>query len=218
LHTIKHILARYTHFIWSVLEPLGSWGILVVAFMDSGAIGIPLDPVVAGYVYSHPVKIWLYVFMAAVGSALGSLIPYGIGRAGGELLLLKHVDRQRFERLRDRFENQEFFAMMVPAMLPPPTPFKLFLLAAGVFEMRPVLFMLAIFVGRVVRFLILGFLVVRFGPGIVNLVTAVMARHLVWVLVGFLALIAMFIYEFKFRRPRANRKGEPEEAAQKFNP
>jgi len=216
LHTIKHILARYTHFIWSVLEPLGSWGILVVAFMDSGAIGIPLDPVVAGYVYSHPVKIWLYVFMAAVGSALGSLIPYGIGRAGGELLLLKHVDRQRFERLRDRFENQEFFAMMVPAMLPPPTPFKLFLLAAGVFEMRPVLFMLAIFVGRVVRFLILGFLVVRFGPGIVNLVTAVMARHLVWVLVGFLALIGMFIYEFKFRRTRANRKA-PEEATQKFN-
>ena len=216
MHTIKHILARYTHFIWSVLEPLGSWGILVVAFMDSGAIGIPLDPVVAGYVYSHPVKIWLYVFMAAVGSALGSLIPYGIGRAGGELLLLKHVDRGRFERLRDRFENQEFFAMMVPAMLPPPTPFKLFLLAAGVFEMRPALFMLAIFVGRVVRFLILGFLVVRFGPGIVNLVTAVMARHLVWVLVGFLALIGMFIYEFKFRRTRANRKA-PEEATQKFN-
>lgn len=216
MHTIKHILARYTHFIWSVLEPLGSWGILVVAFMDSGAIGIPLDPVVAGYVYAHPVKIWLYVFMAAVGSALGSLIPYGIGRAGGELLLLKHVDRGRFERLRDRFENQEFFAMMVPAMLPPPTPFKLFLLAAGVFEMRPALFMLAIFVGRVVRFLILGFLVVRFGPGIVNLVTAVMARHLVWVLVGFLALIGMFIYEFKFRRTRANRKA-PEEATQKFN-
>jgi membrane protein YqaA with SNARE-associated domain len=216
LHTIKHILARYTHFIWSVLEPLGSWGILAVAFMDSAAIGIPLDPVVAGYVYAHPVKIWLYVFMASVGSVLGSLVPYGIGRAGGELLLLKHVDRPRFERMRDRFENQEFFAMMVPAMLPPPTPFKLFLLAAGVFEMRPAVFMLAIFVGRVVRFLILGFLVVKFGPGIVNLMTAAMARHLIWVLVGFLALIALFIYEFKFRRPRANQRAEPEEAAEKF--
>jgi membrane protein YqaA with SNARE-associated domain len=213
LNTIKHILARYTHFVWSVLGPLGSWGILAVAFIDSAAFGIPLDPVVAGYVYAHPLKIWLYVFMAAVGSALGSLIPYGIGRAGGELLLLKHVNRARFEQLRDRFENQEFFAMMVPAMLPPPTPFKLFLLAAGVFEMRPVLFMLAIFVGRVARFLILGFLVVRFGPGIVNLVTAVMARHLIWVLVGFLALIALFIYEFRVRRPRANQRAGPEEAA-----
>lgn len=213
MKTLKHILARYTHFIWSVLEPLGAWGILAVAFIDSAAIGIPLDPVVAGYIYAHPVKIWLYVLMATVGSVLGSLIPYGIGRAGGELLLLKHVDRQRFERLRDRFENQEFFAMMVPAMLPPPTPFKLFLLAAGVFEMRPALFMLAIFVGRIIRFLILGFLVVRFGPGIVTLVTAVMARHLFWVLVGFLVLIGLFIYEFKVRRPRASQRAGPEEVS-----
>ena len=212
MKTIKHILARYTHFIWSVLEPLGPWGILAVAFIDSAAIGIPLDPVVAGYVFAHPLKLWLYVLMAAVGSALGSLVPYGIGRAGGELLLLKHVDRQRFERLRDRFENQEFFALMVPAMLPPPTPFKLFLLAAGVFEMRPVLFLLSVFAGRVVRFLVLGFLVVKFGPGIVNLVTAVMARHLLWVMVGLLLLIGFFVYEFKFRRPRASRKQEPEEA------
>jgi len=112
-----------------VLQPLGSWGILAVAVLDSAAFGIPLDPVVAGYVYAHPAKIWLYVFAASAGSALGSLVPYGIGRAGGELLLLKRIDRRRFERLRDRFENQEFFAMMVPAMLPPPTPFKLFLLS-----------------------------------------------------------------------------------------
>jgi len=212
LKTIKHLLARYTHFVWSILEPLGPWGILAVAFMDSAAIGIPLDPVVAGYVYAHPPSIWLYVFMAAIGSVLGSLIPYGIGRAGGELLLLKHVDRQRFERLRDRFENQEFFAMMVPAMLPPPTPFKLFLLAAGVFEMRPLLFMSAIFSGRVVRFLILGFLVVRFGPGIVSLMTAIMARHLIWVILGFVFLICLFVYEFKFRRPRAAQREGPTQA------
>ena len=212
MKTIKHLLARYTHFVWSILEPLGPWGILAVAFMDSAAIGIPLDPVVAGYVYAHPPSIWLYVFMAAIGSVLGSLIPYGIGRAGGELLLLKHVDRQRFERLRDRFENQEFFDMMVPAMLPPPTPFKLFLLAAGVFEMRPLLFMSAIFSGRVVRFLILGFLVVRFGPGIVSLMTAIMARHLIWVILGFVFLICLFVYEFKFRRPRAAQREGPTQA------
>src|SRR5207302_7100804 len=128
--------------------------------MDSAAIGIPLDPVVAGYVYAHPGKIWLYVFIAAIGSVLGSLVPYGIGRAGGELLLLKHIDRRRFERLRDRFENQEFFAMMVPAMLPPPTPFKLFLRSAGVFEMRVQLIKLSVCTGRVICFHVLGLLVV----------------------------------------------------------
>ena len=212
MNTIKHILARYSQFVWSVLGPLGSWGIFVVAFMDSAAFGIPLDPVVATYVFAHPLKIWLYIFMAATGSALGSLIPYGIGRAGGELLLLKRIDRRRFEQLRDRFENQEFFAMMVPAMLPPPTPFKLFLLCAGVFEMRVHLFMLSIFTGRVIRFLVLGFLVVKFGPGIVNLVTAVMARHLAWVFVGLLALIALIVSHLKFRKSRASRTNQDEVA------
>ena len=212
MNTIKHILSRYTHFIWSVLQPLGSWGIFAVAILDSAAFGIPLDPVVAGYVYAHPVKIWLYVFVASAGSAVGSLVPYGIGRAGGELLLLKRIDRERFERIRDRFENQEFFAMMVPAMLPPPTPFKLFLLSAGVFEMRPYLFLLSIFVGRVIRFLILGFLVVKFGPGIVSMLTAVMARHLSWVFVGFAILLAAILSHMRFKQARARRNAGPPEA------
>ena len=213
MNTIKKILARYSHFVWSVLQPLGSWGILAVAVLDSAALGIPLDPVVAGYVYAHPTKIWLYVFAASAGSALGSLVPYGIGRAGGELLLLKRIDRKRFERLRDRFENQEFFAMMVPAMLPPPTPFKLFLLSAGVFEMRAHLFLLAIFAGRMIRFLILGFLVVKFGPGIVSLVTAVMARHLAWVFIAFAVLLAIILSHLQFKKSRASRQAEPPEAA-----
>ncbi len=213
MNTIKHILSRYTHFIWSVLQPLGSWGIFAVAILDSAAFGIPLDPVVAGYVYAHPLKIWLYVFMASAGSAVGSLIPYGIGRAGGELLLLKRIDRKRFERMRDRFENQEFFAMMIPAMLPPPTPFKLFLLGAGVFEMRPYLFLLSIFAGRVIRFIVLGFLVVKFGPGIVSLVSAVMARHLIWVFVVLAILIAAILSHLHFRKSRTRTKEEPPEAA-----
>ncbi len=213
MNTIKKILARYSHFVWSVLQPLGSWGILAVAVLDSAALGIPLDPVVAGYVFAHPAKIWLYVVAASAGSALGSLVPYGIGRAGGELLLLKRIDRKRFERMRDRFENQEFFAMMVPAMLPPPTPFKLFLLSAGVFEMRVHLFLLAIFAGRMIRFLILGFLVVKFGPGIVNLVTAVMARHMAWLFVGFLVLLAIIVSHLQFKKARARGRAEPPETA-----
>ena len=213
MNTIKHILSRYTHFIWSVLQPLGSWGIFAVAILDSAAFGIPLDPVVAGYVYAHPLKIWLYVVVASAGSAVGSLIPYGIGRAGGELLLLKRIDRTSFERLRDRFENQEFFAMMIPAMLPPPTPFKLFLLGAGAFEMRPYLFLLSIFAGRLIRFLILGFLVVKFGPGIVSMVSTVMAKHLVWVFIGFAVLLAVILSHVHFRKSRTRSKEEPPEAA-----
>ena len=67
---------------------------------------------------------------------IGSLVPFAIGRAGGELFLLKRINRERYERIRDRFERQEFLAIMIPAMLPPPTPLKLFEFAAGVFEMK----------------------------------------------------------------------------------
>ena len=67
---------------------------------------------------------------------------------------MKRINRGRFEQLRDRFEKQEFLAMMIPSILPPPTPWKLFVIAAGVFEMRLSTFLLAVFVGRVIRNLI----------------------------------------------------------------
>ena len=200
--TIKHILARYSHFVWSVLQPMGGWGLFLAAILDAAAFAIPVDIAFAGYVYSNPGKIWLYVCATAAGSTLGCLVPYGIGRAGGELLLLKHIDRARYERMRDKFENQEFLAMLVPAMLPPPTPLKLFLLAAGVFEMRAYLFVLAVLSGRLIRFAVLGFLVVRFGPGIVGMVTAAMAHHLAWVLAVFALLIALGVSHMMLRSRR----------------
>ena len=94
MQLIKKLLAKYTAFIWSILRPLGSWGVFGVAFLDSAAYGIPLDPVVASYIYVRPAGIWLFAFMAAAGSALGSLVPYAIGRAGGELLQGVHHRRR----------------------------------------------------------------------------------------------------------------------------
>ena len=103
-----------------------------------------------------------------MGSAIGGLLPYGLGRAGGELFLLKRVNRERYEKMRARFERQEFLAMMIPSMLPPPTPWKAFVFAAGVFEMRVAPFMLSVFCGRMVRWLVLSLLVLKLGPGAVG--------------------------------------------------
>ena len=74
--------------------------------------------------------------VGGLGSAIGGLLPYGLGRAGGELFILKRVNRERYERMKLRFEKQEFLAMAIPSALPPPTPWKAFVFAAGVFEMR----------------------------------------------------------------------------------
>src|ERR1700756_963526 len=138
----------------ATLKPLGVWGIGGLAVIDSAAIPVPIDALLIDYVANDHRRFLLYCFMAALGSAIGSLLPYYLGRAGGELFLLKRINRQRYEKLRDRFERQEFLAIMIPAMMPPPMPVKLFELAAGVFEMKPLWFFSAIFVGKFLRFIL----------------------------------------------------------------
>ncbi len=110
----------------AALKPLGVWGIGGLAVIDSSTIPVPIDALLIDYVANDHKKFLLYCFMAALGSAVGSMLPYYLGRAGGELFLLKRINRQRYEQLRDRFEKQEFLAIMVPAMMPPPMPVKLF--------------------------------------------------------------------------------------------
>jgi len=182
LNTIKHLLARYTVFLWALLKPLGAWGILTIAALDGGFVGLPMDVVVAGYVYTDRSHFLWYSVLASVGSVLGSIVVYGIGYMGGEGLLRKRISAERFEKLHSSFDEHPFWALMFPAMLPPPTPFKLFVLAAAVFEMGFVRFVLAIFSGRMVRFLILSLLTLQFGPGVVHVVANVFRRHFYLVL------------------------------------
>jgi membrane protein YqaA with SNARE-associated domain len=180
------------------LAKLGFWGAGAVALLDSSTIPVPMDAILALYVWNDKAHFWLYCLLASIGSAIGGLLPYGLGRAGGELFLLKRVNRQRFENIRDRFERQEFLAMMIPSMMPPPTPWKAFVFAAGVFEMRIPAFLLAVFCGRMVRWLLLSLLVLKLGPGAVDLV----AHHALTVIlvIGGLALVGFFFWWRKKKR------------------
>jgi membrane protein YqaA with SNARE-associated domain len=177
----------------AVLKTLGAWGVLVLATVDSIAIPMPLDALVAGFVYANPHKAWLYCIAGAVGSALGSLVPYALGRAGGELFLLKRMDEARLQRIRDRFEKQEFLALMLPSILPPPTPFKLFVFSAGVFEMRVRDFFLSITSGRLIRFGIISVLTIIFGPQIVTEARTLLTHH-PWVLLVLVCVLALAGY------------------------
>ena len=184
MKTIQHILAKYTAFLWAILQPLGSWGVFAIAALDGAAVGLPMDVVVGGFVAQNHSRLLLYVLMAAAGSSLGSLVIYAIGYKGGEELLRKRVSPQRFEKLHAAFEKHPFWSLMFPAMLPPPTPFKIFALGAAVAEMSISHFILAIFLGRIVRFLTLGILVVEFGPGIVHTVRIFFNHHFHWLVIA----------------------------------
>jgi membrane protein YqaA with SNARE-associated domain len=193
-----NLTAKWKFVILPALIKLGFWGVGAVALLDSSSIPVPMDAILAVYVWNDKPHFWLYCAMAAVGSAIGGLVPYGIGRAGGELFLLKRVNRARYEQLRTRFERQEFLAVMIPSMLPPPTPWKIFVFAAGVFEMRVLPYMLAVCAGRFVRWMILSLLVLKLGPGAVGLV----AHHALVLLlvVGGLAIVGFGWWWLRKRR------------------
>jgi membrane protein YqaA with SNARE-associated domain len=180
--TIEHILARYSAWILGLMKVLGIWGVFVIAFADSALLGMPVDFIVATYVYQDHRRALLYIAMASLGSALGSIPLYIIGYVGGEKVLRKRISEERFLKIHRSFEQHEFWALMFPGMLPPPMPFKIFVLGAAVFEMRFRDFLVAIFAGRFVRFGVLSVLVLWFGPQIVGLSGRVFRRHWVWVL------------------------------------
>jgi membrane protein YqaA with SNARE-associated domain len=189
----------------ALLKPLGVWGVCALAIVDSSSIPMPIDAIVIGYVAADHKKFVIYAFMAALGSAIGSLVPYYIGRAGGELFLLKRVNRERFDRMRDRFERQEFLAIFLPAMGPPPTPIKLFEFCAGVFEMKPAPFLLAIFLGKLVQFTIYAIITHYFGASAMSTVMAAIHEHahLVLTIAGLLvALIGVWLVRKLFDRKK----------------
>jgi len=208
LKTIKHILFRYSTFLWALLKPLGAWGVFLISAVDAAFLGLPMDPVVATYVYQNRGRFLLYVFLASAGSALGSIVIYLIGYKGGEELLRKRISPERFEKFHKAFDEHPFWSLMFPAMLPPPTPFKLFVLAAAVSEMQFGHFLLAIFSGRCVRFLVLSFLTLRFGPGFVDFSGRVFRQHFHWVLAAVAVGLGIWLLIRRARLARKNLTAE----------
>lgn len=190
MKTIGHILVRYKLWIMGLLHVLGVWGVFVVAFADSALLGMPVDAVVATYVYQDRKRLLFYVLMASLGSALGSIPLYIVGYIGGEKVLRKRISEERFLKIHRSFEQHEFWALMFPGMLPPPMPFKIFVLGAAVFEMRFRDFLAAIFAGRFVRFLVLSALTLWFGQQILQLLGGLFRRHF-YLLLGVIAIGAL---------------------------
>jgi membrane protein YqaA with SNARE-associated domain len=200
---LNHLLHNWTALIVALLKPLGIWGVMGFAVVDAAFLGMPLDAIVAGYAYAHPSQFLLCAALAATGSALGSLVFYFIGYKGGEVLLVKRIGQARFEKIRASFERHEFWALMLPSMLPPPTPFKLFVLSAGVAEMDVGRFLAAIFLGRLLRFSLVSLIVIRYGPQILELVH----HHGRYVIaaVAVAALIGWWVWRLQAKRRKKGR-------------
>ncbi len=202
----------FTHFhhwelvLLAFLKPLGFWGVAVLSVLDASSIAIPMDLIIAGYVWSDRGHFWVYPVLGAVGAAVGALVPFAVGRAGGELVLTRRMDASKYEKMRARFDRHRWFAVMVPAAMPPPFPFKLFAFGAGVFEMPVLSYMGAVLIGRAVHYMVTALLVIYFGPEIMGLLAHGAKRHMPLILIAAAALTAAFLIYVFHRRKRSRER------------
>jgi membrane protein YqaA with SNARE-associated domain len=145
---------------------LGAPGLFLISFLDSSVLTFPVinDLLLIELSMQHPTRMPLYALMAATGSTLGCVLLYFIARKGGEAVFHSKVGRHG-GAIRHWVEKNGFGGMLAAALLPPPTPFKFFVFAAGVFEMPLASFASAIAVARLFRYFGVGYLAVHYGQG-----------------------------------------------------
>jgi len=143
---------------------LGAPGLFLISFLDSSFLTFPVinDLLLIELSMQHPARMPLYASMAALGSLLGCVVLFLLARKVEEAAFHKKVGK-RAAAIRHWVERNGFGGMLLAAMLPPPTPFKFFVLAAGVFEMSLASFASAIGLARAIRYFGVGYLAVRYG-------------------------------------------------------
>lgn len=143
---------------------LGAPGLFLISFLDSSILTFPVinDLLLVELAIQHPVRMPLYAAMAMIGSVLGCVLLYYIARKGGEALYQKRAG-ERGKVIRHWVERNGFGGMLLAALLPPPTPFKIFVFAAGVFEVPQASFVSAIALARAIRYFGIGYLAIQYG-------------------------------------------------------
>jgi membrane protein YqaA with SNARE-associated domain len=161
----------FISWIYTFALSLGGPGLFAVAFLDSSFVSLPQinDILVVLMVTESKSLMLYYAFMATAGSVVGCYVIYYLANKGGEAFVRKRLKPGHVERSLALYRKHGLLALMVPALLPPPAPFKLFVLAAGLANVRPVQFVLAIAVARGLRYVALGILAIYYGDAALEL-------------------------------------------------
>jgi len=171
---------------------IGAPGLFLISFLDSSVLTFPVinDLLLIELSIQHPLRMPLYATMAGLGSLLGCLLLYFIAKKGGEAFFRKKAGG-RAHAIRHWVEKNGFGGMLIAALLPPPTPFKIFVFAAGVFEVPLLSFTSAIALARAIRYFGMGYLAIRYGkealPFLAQHKVAVTIAGIVFVLASYAA-------------------------------
>lgn len=152
------------HWLQATLALGGGIGLFVIAVLDSSVIPLPVinDLILIDLSVRNPARMPYYALMSVVGSVLGCVALFFVAKKGGEAYFRKYAG-PRSDKIRNWVQENEFLTVMVGALMPPPTPFKLVVLGSGAFNMSLRNFVLALTLARAIRYFGLGFLAVRYG-------------------------------------------------------
>ena len=197
----KNPITKWLTRVSEYLITFGAFGLFAVALLDSAFVPLPssADALMLLLSTTHPRWMLLYAFMATAGSALGCWILYAVSRRAGARALRKFSEAKQ-KRVKDLIERYDMASVLVATLLPPPFPFKLFVVTAGVFRFSFTRFMIAIVIGRAFRFLLEGFFAVRYGAE----AKAILAMYYTWIGVGLAVAILTFVLARRWlnRSPR----------------
>jgi len=184
-------MKTFVAWIQAFAATIGGPGLFIIAFLDSSFVSLPQinDLLVITMVIQHPYWMPYYAAMATAGSVVGCLTLYGIARKGGDALIRRRFHGRTLERATRLAQKYGVLSLVIPAILPPPAPFKLFVLLAGVSEIKPLTFALSIAAGRGFRYFGIGLLSVWYGQQAVTF----LQTHGASVALGVAALTAVAV-------------------------
>jgi membrane protein YqaA with SNARE-associated domain len=189
------MLRRLVDFIQPIAAGLGGPGLLLIAFLDSSFLTFPEVPdfLLVWFVVRHPSRWIYYAAMATVGSVAGCYALYAVFRKGGEALLKRRFRPERWERYLGVIRRYGLFAVVVPAILPPPAPFKIFVILAGVSAIPTHRFLIAVTIGRGMRYVAEALLAYHFGSAAMQYISENLAPISFWTAVVVASLGAAYI-------------------------
>jgi membrane protein YqaA with SNARE-associated domain len=158
-------MGRLVSWVQGFALALGGPGLFLIALLDSSFLSFPevVDLLIVVYVTQHKERMVYYATLATLGSIAGCFLLYWVGLRGGERFLRKKFHEQHVDRALAMFQKHGLLAVIIPSLLPPPVPFKPFVLIAGIARVRPLDFLLAVALGRGVRYFGEGLLAVWYG-------------------------------------------------------
>lgn len=183
---------------------MGAPGLFLIAFLDSSFLSFPevVDLLIVWLTVQHPARMPYYALLSTLGSVAGCTTLFLVARKGGEAFLRRRVRGAHVDRAMNLVRKYGLFSVLVPALLPPPAPFKVFVLAAGIARIRVVDFVVAVSIGRGIRYFGEGLLALWYGEAAIAFLRENTRAASLWMLLLVLTLGGVWVVLKRVRRSR----------------